>query len=175
MLKFIFWNLLLLIGTFIITSFWLFDSAISAIFSFILIYILVSICFFFLNIEFLGLLLLMVYVGGIVILFVFVTITLGGRISSTESLHNSTFVRVLLSLFGVKIYFFCDFLELWVIDLSFKTVFQETTIVHDYLYKYSDIYIFSNLLYNEFFTIVVLLGLILLWALIGSIILAKSN
>jgi len=54
----------------------------------------------------------MVYVGGIVILFVFVTITLGGRISSTESLHNSTFVRVLLSLLGVKIYFFCDFLEL---------------------------------------------------------------
>lgn len=175
MLKFIFWNLLLLIGTFIISSFWLLDSTISVIFSFILIYILISICFFFLNIEFLGLLLLMVYVGGVVILFVFVTITLGGRIASTKSSTNSHFVRVLLSLFGVKIYFLCDFLELWILDLSFKTVLHEATIVHDYLYKYSDIYIFSTLLYNEFFTIVVLLGLILLWALIGSIILAKSN
>ena len=175
MFKFIFWNILLLVGTLIISSFWLFDSSISAVFSFILIYILVSICFFFLNIEFLGLLLLMVYVGGIIILFVFITITLGGRISSSPVLSNPYFTRFLLSIFGIKIYFLCDFLDIWVVDLTFKTLFNETSLFHDYLYKYSDIYIFSTLLYNECASLVILLGLILLWALIGSIILAKAN
>lgn len=109
------------------------------------------------------------------ILFVFIAITLGGRIATTLATAHSTFIRFLISIFGVKIYFLCDFLDVWLIDLSFKTWLNETPLFYNYLYKYTDIYIFSTLLYTEFASLVILLGFILLWALIGSITLAKAK
>ena len=155
------------------------DSTVSAVFSFILLYIISSIVLFILNIEFLGLLLIMVYVGGIAVLFIFVSITLGGR-TLTENTYlekkNPVFFLYFLSFFLFKIIYICDFLNAWEFDVIYKvSLIEETSLFYNYLYYLSDIQVISTLLYNEFNFYVIILGIILLWSLIGSILLAKDR
>ena len=164
--QYLFFNILLLLGTIIIAFFWLLDSTVSAVFSFILLYIVTSIALFILNIEFLGLLLIMVYVGGIAVLFIFVSITLGGR-TLTENIYvekkNPAFSIYILSFFLFKIIYICDFLNAWGFDVSYKiSLLGETSLFYNYLYFFSDIHLISTLLYTEFNFYVIILGIILL-------------
>ena len=171
-----FWNLLLFLGTFLIAVFWTVDRIITAVFSFILIFFIAAQLLFIIKAEFISILLIMIYLGGVAVLFIFITITISYN-TTTEPLRNTNYTlfwRTIIALCLLKSFFSCDFLESWILSNTLKSNFNTNNLVHNYLYNAQDIFIFSNLLYTEFGLVLILIGIILLWTLIGSLSLATK-
>lgn len=118
------------------------------------------------GVEFLAVLFLIIYVGAIAILFLFVVMMLNIKFY----VPNQLFQLPVILIISIIVFLQC-FLE-WN-DLFYNTFKLETTNTI-YIENLSNIDFFGQVLFNYFLVGVLLAGLILLIALIGSIILTLN-
>jgi len=114
---------------------------------------------FLLNIEFLSIMLILIYVGGISVLFIFSIMLLNLKRFQPKKVYFTYFVGF------IEFFFFFQmdsFLRLFVNN------FNETTTSFNILY-FSDIIIIGSILYTEFLYSFIIIGIILFIAMIGSI------
>jgi len=130
----------------------------------------ILLCYF--NVEFLGLLFVLVYVGAIAILFLFVIMMLNLKLRSNNIL---SFNAVGKTLFIVAfIYGFCFFIILFLDDLFAQN--EHFYYYHDInsffqVESFNNIEVVGQTLFNYFSGCFLVAGLVLLVALIGSIVL----
>lgn len=130
---------------------------------------------FLLNVEFMSYIFILVYVGGIVLLFLFVIIMLNLKL---ESANSTTSFKLLsgssvLFLLVLKLQSFLTScinvypgIDLW--DDQYIAIKK-----HHYLAN--DIFNFSYILYSHFFFYLLLIGIILLLAMLGVLILSLNS
>jgi NADH:ubiquinone oxidoreductase subunit 6 (subunit J) len=138
-----------------------------------------------LKVEFLGLILLIVYVGAISILFLFVIMMFNLKELALAALKKKSqnklnmFLVLVVFLPIVKFYFIIEkYLTFVVINkilLSPLFILKGLKISTFVNYEFNDIYIFSNLLYTYYSFLFILSSFILFAAMIGAIILALST
>jgi NADH-quinone oxidoreductase subunit J len=154
---------------FVLTSLIMYFSsnAIYTILLLILIALNISGILFSLNMEFLGFILIIVYVGAIAILFLFIVMMLQIK-SQSVKINNYSYFYVLITLIITSFFF-----------IYFKNIFNSTTyfffsknfFIIDTLYN---IQVVGQALFSYFLILVVLAGIILLIAMIIAIILTLN-
>lgn len=168
---FFFSILLLLCSFFVIFS----KNPVHSILFLVLVFFNASGILLLLNMEFLAVILLIIYVGAIAVLFLFVVMMLNIRILElADSYFRYIPVALLISfIFFVEIFtvlfsifgrgFFLLSNDEYYID--FSTLLDSS----------SNLTVISNVLYTDFISYFILAGLVLLVAMIGSIILTLSH
>ena len=149
----------------------------------VLIFILTTMLLLLLGVEFLAMLFLVIYVGAIVVLFLFVVMMLNVRIIE---LNERLISYIPLSLFIMFIFFILvfffvskDFFEIFIglknkrlsDELNYminSTSYLEISNIKNLLY-------ISDALYNDYSYLFILNGIILLVAMIGAIVLTLTN
>ncbi len=121
-----------------------------------------------LNCEFFGFMFLMIYVGGIIILFLFVIMLLDIKFKDlTKNLMFNNIVALgLFFLFGLSSFYFKIFLNQYEELFLNSVCFINWKNLNNFK---NDIKIYSILLYTNFVFQFLLIGFILLLALIGSV------
>lgn len=161
---------ILILGMCIVTM----KNPILAVISLILIYINTSIIFILLGAEFIGLVLIIIYVGAICILFLFVIMLLNSRVLELYTKFNIYmsilfFVLVILFLEIFLIYLF----QLEVIPYYFM-FYKEYDLWIALINWNLDIQIIGELLLNYYYGIIYLIMMILLLPLISVIALTSK-
>jgi NADH-quinone oxidoreductase subunit J len=154
----------------IITS----KNSITSVLYLILVFILNSLCFLLLGAEFLSILIIIIYIGAISILFLFVIMMLNLRI---VEVYNTLITYFPIASF-LSIFFFFEFIYILKNDINFFSIYyinnellNLNTISYNLVISNSNLYLIGDLLFNSYSYLLVLVGLILLLAMIGSIIL----
>jgi NADH-quinone oxidoreductase subunit J len=133
----------------------------------------ISICIFISQqIEFMSLLLLIVYVGSLAIIFLFVIMLFDSKAINENTKINS-YQKFMWLLVGIIFVFKIVYFSLQIISHEFFFWTKQQTFVFDY--SSSQIKLISQLLYESEFILFIILSFILLAALIGSVILAKNR
>ncbi len=138
----------------------------------ILIFI-ITICFFFLlGVEYLSFVFLIIYIGAIAVLFLFIVMML--NIKMIE--YNETFLKY-LPISGLL--FIVSFLELsYIFDVNLLANINIYDSYNLWVRIYEDfnpLFIIAFVLYTYYFHLLILAGLLLLLAMIGSIMLTLTN
>lgn len=149
-------------------------KTIYAVYFLIGIFILYSVFLFSLNIEFLGVIYIMLYLGAIMVLYLFVVMFIGTKLiedfgPSKKAFPIKFFFFILLCILFF-IYFFFDF------NLSFfdEVVFFFSPDYLNTVFFFDNFNIFAFLLYDVYPLHLVMASLILLLAMICAIILSLS-
>jgi NADH-quinone oxidoreductase subunit K len=134
-----------------------------------------TILLFLLHVEFMSYIFILVYVGGIVLLFLFVIIMLNLKVESIK--NNESFKLLsgstLLFLVVLKAQ---SILAMNINIYSSSDIIQEQYLtIKKYHYISNDILNFSLILYTHFFFYLLLVGVILLLAMLGVLILSLNN
>ena len=148
-------------------------NTVYSVFFLILVFISISILFIMIGAEFLGMIMLIVYVGAVAVLFLFVVMML----NITEQLTKRTSRRGLInnisvgSMVGVII-----FLELLVVvgGWKYKDTFVSLSATNLNL-DISNTHALGNILYTDYIHLFQISGMILLVAMIGAITLTFSK
>lgn len=128
---------------------------------FLLIFLLhVAAIFLFLNAEFLMIIQIIVYVGGVLVLFIFVIMIMNIK----EELRHKRFVK--FSIAGLS----AGFLFLGGLYIFLTNVESSENVLTE-----SDVTLLGKLLYSYYFLPFEILSLVLLIALVGGIIIAKKT
>ncbi len=149
-------------------------NSITSVLYLICVYILSALILLLLGAEFLSVIIVIIYIGAISILFLFVIMMLNLRI---VEVYNS-----LVSYFPIGsflgIFFFIEFFFLIKNDLNFLTFtyisnnFLELGIIsNNLLWAKSNLYLLGDILYNSYSYLLIVAGLILLLAMVGSMVL----
>lgn len=117
------------------------------------------------KVEFISILFIVIYVGAIAILFLFIVMMLSIKKSIFDIRINKELFLIILSIFIFGKFFF-EFIFSKIFFYSNTNLLSLIQI--DY---FNDIIFFSQSLYNYYLVLVLLVGLILLVAMIGSIVL----
>ena len=148
-------------------------NTVYSVFFLILVFISISILFIMIGAEFLGMIILIVYVGAVAVLFLFVVMMLNiteqlTKRSSRKGLINNISVG---SIVGIII-----FLELLVVvgGWKYKGTFVTLSAINLNL-DISNTHALGNVLYTEYIHLFQLSGMILLVAMIGAITLTFSK
>jgi len=148
-------------------------NAVYSVFFLILVFISISILFIMIGAEFLGMIMLIVYVGAVAVLFLFVVMMLNIteqliKPSSRKGLINNISVG---SIVGVII-----FLELLVVvgGWKYKGTFVPLSVINLNL-DISNTHALGNILYTDYIHLFQISGMILLIAMIGAITLTFSR
>jgi len=148
-------------------------NTVYSVFFLILVFISVSILFIMIGAEFLGMIMLIVYVGAVAVLFLFVVMMLNiteqlTKQSSRKGLVNNISVG---SIIGVII-----FLELIVVvgGWKYKGTFVPLSAINLNL-DISNTHALGNILYTDYIHLFQISGMILLVAMIGAIVLTFSR
>lgn len=144
----------------------------------LLIFVLISLTFLSLNLEFLGLVFIMVYVGAVMVLFIFVILAVNLKRKNPVILYQQHLV-IRYSWY----YFFHNVSSPWLIlgltSTLIDSVFWGQEHYQSYLYilRYTldDLSIFGFYLYTQFFIYFIFLGVILLISLISVIVIALDK
>jgi NADH-quinone oxidoreductase subunit J len=154
----------------IITS----KNSITSVLYLILVFILNSLCFLLLGAEFLSILIIIIYIGAISILFLFVIMMLNLRI---VEVYNTLISYFPIASF-LSIFFFFEFIYILKNDINFFSIYYVNNellnlniISYNLVISNSNLYLIGDLLFNSYSYLLILVGLILLLAMIGSIIL----
>lgn len=137
------------------------------------IFLLSSLCFIMVGAEFLGILLIIVYVGAVSILFLFVVMMLNLRI---VEVHNTLVNYVPIGSF-IGFFFFFEFLYMIYNDLGFNLVYLYEAGEYNSMWLSkmniysSNIKLIAEVLYNDYSFLLIFAGLILLLAMLGAIVL----
>jgi NADH-quinone oxidoreductase subunit J len=119
------------------------------------------------NVDFLGILFIIIYVGAIAVLFLFVVMMLNVKIYVLNSFYSLLFYLISCILLFVFIYMN--------INLTFFDLSLEPTRAFNYNFdNLSNIDIFGQSLYNNYLSCFLLAGLVLLVAMVGAIILTLN-
>jgi NADH-quinone oxidoreductase subunit J len=169
-------SIILIILIFIFLFFLLFlKEPVYSIFCFIIIVCSIVGLMFFLNIEYIALTFLLIYIGAIVVLFIFVTMLLNIRVNAASKLSGYTnsvnliVYGTILTLILLKLvsFFIGDF------ELEAEIVFEGLGLIKDPLCTLDTINlisIFSIWLYSFYAPLLIITSFILLIALVGSIL-----
>ena len=148
-------------------------NTVYSVFFLILVFISISILFIMIGAEFLGMIMLIVYVGAVSVLFLFVVMMLNiteqlTKPSSRKGLINNISVG---SIVGVII-----FLELLVVvgGWKYKGTFVPLSVINLNL-DISNTHALGNILYTDYIHLFQISGMILLIAMIGAITLTFSR
>ena len=148
-------------------------NTVYSVFFLILVFISISILFIMIGAEFLGMIMLIVYVGAVAVLFLFVVMMLNiteqlTKQSSRKGLINNISVG---SIIGVII-----FLELLVVvgGWKYKGTFVSLSTINLNL-DISNTHALGNILYTDYIHLFQISGMILLVAMIGAITLTFSK
>ena len=155
-------------------------NPIYSLLSLILVFLFSFIYLSFLKIKFLSLAYLLVYVGAIVILFLFVIMMLSLEISFYNLSRENW---LLLNFF---FFFKCSLISFFIINFGFERYniylfyqFQKNweykNLFLDVSFFVQDSLLFNNLLYTQLAFLFVLLGFVLLVGMVGSICIVKAN
>lgn len=133
-----------------------------------------SLIFILLGAEFLGLLLIIVYVGAISVLFLFVVMMLNSRFLE---LYNNFFMYFSVLFFFCFIFIF-ELLFFFLYDVNiYSYYFIENNLYNIWIYSYNwviDIKLIGQLLFNYYYLFLIISGFILLIAMIGSVVLTHD-
>ena len=146
-------------------------NTVNSVFFLILVFVSISILFIMIGAEFLGMIMLIVYVGAVAVLFLFVVMMLNiteqvTRRSSRRGLINNISVG---SIIGLII-----FLELLVVIGGWK--YKDTfTPLSGIKFNLSNTHALGNVLYTDYIHLFQIAGMILLMAMIGAITLTFSK
>lgn len=128
-----------------------------------------------LNVEFISLLIVIIYIGAVAILFLFVTFMLGGDPADKSTQKKMKIKQSIIFLAIMKISFLVDFLDVLSDHINIVKKVDITNLYHLYLYSTGDIYIFNTLLYGRFGSLIVLIAFILFLVLLAAISLVKNK
>lgn len=161
----------------------LFDNPIYAILSFILVVLNVFVMLLLLNVEFMAIIYLIVYIGAIVVLFLFLLIMIDLKRPSfyNMSFQDNLFARIFylktFSLLATSVYYNFYFQTASSLAVKNKTQVHEQTwnaLSSKLSYFSNDITIFSQFLYTQNIYLFLLSSFILLVSMVGSIILVNN-
>ena len=148
-------------------------NTVNSVFFLILVFVTVSILFIMIGAEFLGMIMLIVYVGAVAVLFLFVVMMLNITEQIKKSTSRKGFVNnVSVGLFvGILI-----FLELLVVigGWKYKSTFSLLS-KNDLISNLSNTEALGNILYTNYIHLFQIAGIILLVAMIGAITLTFSK
>jgi len=148
-------------------------NAVYSVFFLILVFISISILFIMIGAEFLGMIMLIVYVGAVAVLFLFVVMMLNITEQLTERSSRRGLVNNISigSIVGVII-----FLELLVVvgGWKYKGTFVPLSTINLNL-DISNTHALGNILYTDYIHLFQISGMILLIAMIGAITLTFSK
>lgn len=150
---------------------WFSNKPINSVFSLILVYGLVSILLISLNVEFLGLLLVIVYVGAIAILFLFAVMMLGGG-HTLKKKNSFSFFDICFFFFGVKLLFFVKNLSFWSKSFFFYNnldAFLDWSFIVD---SNNSLRFLGNVIYTDYAFLFILTAFYLLVTMVGSLALS---
>lgn len=137
-------------------------NPVHSVFSLILTFCISSCLLLTINVDFLAIIFIVVYVGAIAVLFLFVVMMLNIKlVQFTESIIRYIPFGIILCIIFVN--------EIYFINLKFNLI---TNIQNQWIYyfNYSDtIVLIGEILYTNFIHLFILAGLILLIAMIGTI------
>ena len=146
-------------------------NTVYSVFFLILVFISVSILFIMIGAEFLGMIMLIVYVGAVAVLFLFVVMMLNVAEQTTKRSTRKGFVNNISvgSIVGVII-----FLELIVVIGGWKYKGDFVSLDSTNL-NLSNTHALGNILYTDYIHLFQIAGMILLVAMVGSITLTFSK
>ncbi len=148
-------------------------NTIYSVFFLILVFVSVSILFIMIGAEFLGMIMLIVYVGAVAVLFLFVVMMLNIVEQVTKRSSRKGFINYISvgSIVGVII-----FLELLVVigGWKYKGTFIPLSDININV-DLSNTHILGNILYTDYIHLFQIAGMILLVAMIGAITLTFSK
>lgn len=152
-----------------------------SIFCFIIIILLTCLLLLQLHLEYLTFLILLLYLGGILIFFLFTALMLNNEYDYKNQNHSLSFENTFIFVFFFKIFF-------WISLLNNKIIYFKSIYPKYYLNSYiSDSFSTSNLLsnqndvlsliilYSEKYIFLIVLGMILLYTMIGVIVITKNK
>ena len=161
-------------------------NPLNSIISLILVFINAVIILLAYEADFLAMIFLIVYIGAIAVLFLFVVYMLNIKILELQKLNSKyilgLFFGFIFLLISFKFYSFLSFSNdsintysnIWVSE--FKSYDYELNWLSYSLFFIGDnLFLISLILYNHYYIVLMVLGLILLVAMIGSIILTSQK
>ena len=151
----------------------IFDNPIYSIFYLVLVFFCSSFVLILLNLSFLGLMILIVYLGALVVLFLFVVMMLNIKtLELYRTINFFPFVFIFVATCGLFVF---------TSQLQFFDVFYDTIFFSFFFVDWSSIEFYftpfvglATVLYTFDFVFVFLMGLILLLSMLGAIILTLS-
>jgi NADH-quinone oxidoreductase subunit J len=148
-------------------------NTVYSVFFLILVFVSVSILFIMIGAEFLGIIMLIIYVGAVAILFLFVVMMLNVTNQATKHSSRKGFINnVSVGLVVGAIIF----LELLVVVGGWKYKGNFVPLSETYLnLELSNTHALGNVLYTDYIHLFQIVGMILLVAMIGSISLTFSR
>lgn len=169
--------ILFLSGTFVAFS----RNPISSVLYLIFAFCNAAIILFLFNVEFLGLIFIIIYVGAIAVLFLFVIMML--NIKAPEIVYSSKIYNYLSN--NIITFLILSYLLCFGIGLGLSSFFKEIFYQKDFIFNnVNDIYILldnlnnidilGQVLYNYYLECFLIAGLVLLVALIGAIVLTLN-
>jgi len=144
------------------------DNPVHSVLFLILAFCNASSILFIFNVDFLGVLFIIIYVGAIAVLFLFVVMMLNVKI---YALNSSSYIPII---------FFSSIIILVQLYLNLDSIFfnysldTNTFIFLNFLDNLSNIDLFGQALYNYFLVCFLIAGLILLVAMVGAIVLTLN-
>lgn len=142
-------------------------NPIHSVFWLVLVFIYTAVILLCIGLEFLGLILVVIYVGAITILFLFVVMMLDIiQLRKISPIGNIT--PILFILFGVILSQVWFYLSKEGIEIDVVSNFESITVL-------TDLQSLSSVLYNEFTLPLLLISLLLLVAMVGAIVLTLDT
>lgn len=146
------------------TCIFLVENAVHSVFFLVLTFLnAAAICFLF-GADFLGLLIIIIYVGAIAVLFLFVVMMLNAKISGSDITKFLPIIFSIILILFIQIYLFFT-------DLIINFNFTSTTYLFESLSKE---FFLGECLYNYFLICFLLAGIVLLTGMIGAIVLTLN-
>lgn len=134
-----------------------------------------------LNVEYLTFLILLLYLGGIIIFFLFTTLMLTNEYDSKHKKNYLSIENIFIILIFAKLFFLCNILNKKIIIHAniYYNIFMPTNLTGNFFFNQfistqSDIILFIHL-YSEKYIFIILLGMILLFTMIGVIFITKTK
>jgi NADH-quinone oxidoreductase subunit J len=154
----------------VLTSSFLFfsNNPIHSLLFLILLFFESTVVLSFLNFEFISLLFILVYVGAIAVLFLFVIMMLRVKLDEFDALFFLPLNFAVNAYLLLYLFSSIQSSMLFVVNLDSATIFCFNNIEESLL----EIFIIGQVLYNFSILLVIIVGLVLLVALVGSILLS---
>lgn len=153
-------------------------NSITSVLYLICVYVLCALNLLLLGAEFLSIIIVIIYIGAIAILFLFVIMMLNLRIVEVYNSLVSYFpIGSFLGIFFFLLFLFmikADF-QLFAINYNTNNLLELGILSNELLWSYSNLFLLGDVLYNSYSYLLVIAGLILLLAMIGSMALTLDS
>lgn len=150
-------------------------NSVNSVLYLISVFILISLNLIFVGAEFLAILIIIIYIGAISILFLFVIMMLNLRILEVySSLVNIFPIASFLGLIIFVELYYITIKEYYLINNNNNCYYELSLFNYNLILSNSNLYLIGDLLYNHYNIMLIIVGLILLVAMLGAIILTKN-